>query len=131
LETSISVDLNWEKRRSRLPFIEQRHREFGGYICCKKIKARVSSTGPFPGTWRFVSNDGDEYYSDNPLELTQKGGTSTTGNGPWHFITPILPQGETYRQGIQGGPTQTGFPLREAPPETDGFGCMTLWLDSF
>ena len=53
------------------------HREYAGYICCDEATGEVSSTGPFPGTWRLSNGD----YSDNPNVLANATGFQpTSGN---------------------------------------------------
>ncbi len=76
----IMVDYNWDKQTSKTAYYVPVYREFGGYICCDKKRGRVSSTGPYPGTWRFMDATGNEFNSDNAVMLAKGGGVPTMGN---------------------------------------------------
>jgi RHS repeat-associated protein len=76
----IMIDYNWDKKISKTVYYVPVYREFGGYICCDKKRGRVSSTGPYPGTWRFMDATGNEFNSDNPVMLAKGNGVPTMGN---------------------------------------------------
>jgi RHS repeat-associated protein len=50
-------------------------REYAGYICCNKQTKKVTSTGPYPGTWKNM--DANEEFTEKPWEVTSK---ATTAN---------------------------------------------------
>ena len=79
LSNPILIDINWDRKKSRLPYIVSVYREYGGYICCDEKTGKVSATGPFPGTFKYQI-DGIERRGDEPIKLARYGGQPTMGN---------------------------------------------------
>ena len=79
LSNPIEVDMNWDRKISKLPYRVSVYREYGGYICCDEKTGQVSATGPFPGTFKY-DVDGIERYTDRPFNLARYGIQATMGN---------------------------------------------------
>ena len=108
--------------------LRREYREYGGYVCCDKKTGKVSSTGPFPGTWRITSPDERTKFSDVGVEIekARAGGPDVTptmgnivnnpGSRCGHGLTAVAfyhshPAEETLSRGDRGFAKKYGIPI--------------------